>query len=180
MPDQLFWDSRIEGITDVESFFEYAGYAVRDMRRPLNRTKEHIQSLMEQQFATEGEARSGGWERLAEEYERWKMAHTPNTILRLTNEMYGIVTSDEAWTVTPEHAIYLPPSEKAAWHQAGAPDRTTAQGTPNPLPARPILDLDEYDYMAIEDIFYDWLNGLRHVNQARGEPDFKSLPSIFG
>lgn len=172
---ELFWSSKDEGIDDVEAFFEYAGYKVRDMREPLTETKDHIQSVMNLQFLTEGEYRSGGWVPLSPDYEEWKIAHSPGSILVLTDEMRQVVLSDGSWAVLTDEAEFYPLSEKAGWHQEGVLDR----GRGGELPARPILELNEADYAYIEQVFVEWLDELRTANIRRGLPDASIRPAIF-
>lgn len=170
------WYAMGAGGEELAEFYEYAGIYVYNMRPALLDMKEWIQHTIEMQFETEGAYRSGGWQPLSEDYEIWKRTHAPGRpILVLTGAMQAIVESDDAWAVGIQYAEYLPESELAGWHQEGVPDRRTRGWQPrndrgqfgtkrtaaNPLPARPMLDLDELDLEELEDRIWKWLDELR-------------------
>lgn len=186
MPE-IYWSSREEGIQGLEAFFEYAGYKVRDMREPLQDTADYIQSTILFQFESEGAYRSGGWTPLEERYQAWKEAKGGgDMILQLEpfllhsdpgtpedNKMMVPLLDPSAWDITLLEAVYEPDSTRAGWHQTGVDYRRRGGA----LPARPILDLDEEDYLFIEGVFEDWLDELRSNNASRIGP--ATLPPIF-
>lgn len=173
MPDTLF-EFHV-GSDELLEFIRYAGVYAYDMHDLIDGIKQVVQLGMEEQFETEGMARTGGWIPLADDYQIWKDSHMPNTMLKLTNEMYSIISSEDSWFVTMQHAFFLPPSEKAGWHQEGVPFRRTRgwqprndagrfmtkRTAPNPLPARPFLVWDESDDVQVDVMIADWLERLK-------------------
>src|SRR6185437_2709223 len=183
MADELF-NARELGLSDAEEFFIYAGYRSADMREPLHRAKAIIQMSMQGAFDTEGVSTGLPWVPLSDDYAAWKESSiwAGEPMLRLTHEMLDVVMSDEAWHITMENAIFSPPSEKAGWHQAGVLGRHGGgrnHDGPNPLPARPFLNLGDAEYGAIEEVFYQWLDDLRTANTRRGGPGEIPFPAIF-
>ena len=176
----LPWGIKDEGLLDVEAFFEYAGYKARDMREPLGEIQLHIMLDIVQAFETEG-WRTGGWDPPSDSYlmrapgpDAWEPRR--GGLLEKTGEMRAIVEDEASWTLTMNDLTFHPPSEKAAWHQTGAQSRSRGGS----LPARPIIELTEADIESFEQIFADWLDGLRSANRRRGIPDTSLRPGVFG
>ncbi len=167
MADQISWSVSESGIEGFEYFLDHAAIHARDMREPLHDVQDYVQELISLQFASEGAYRSGGWAPLSEDYEKWKRRHAPGEpLLQLPIEliangrhgtpadekMINVLLGDGAWDITETDALYAPDSTRAAWHQEGA-----MRSRGGELPARPVLDLDQEDYDAIENIFERWV-----------------------
>lgn len=169
MPDVgIEWSVSESGIDDFESFIEKAQSRAGDMRDPLDATRDYVQTMITEEFLSDGE-RSGGWAPLTHEYDLWKINRRQYDMLQLApkflhgdpgtprdEEIFTTLVQDDAWTITPTDALFAPESTRAAWHQAGAAIRKRG----GPLPARPVLVFLEEDYAQIEDYFEQWMQDI--------------------
>jgi phage gpG-like protein len=158
-----YWRIELEGEEQAKAFFDYAGYKVRDMRDPFHRVKDEVILLgLHVQFNTEG-GRTGGWISLNADYEEDKFAKWGyKPILEASGLMKQKLLDPDAFHITQKRLVYSPDApEYAVAHQTGA-ERPRGD-----LPPRPWLVVTFDDEDKIYDIFYEWLDELRHANRRR-------------
>lgn len=157
---------------EMQEWFVYAGYKVRDARAPFARVAyDVIRTGIYEQFATEGERSGEPWEPLSEEYQRRKIqdGYGDKPILERTGSMKDDLTAFDAFQITREHMRYAPRAERQMarygkrydhYHQTGG----DIFGVP---PRRQIADVTRDDMAQIEHIFTAWLDDLRTHNMRR-------------
>lgn len=156
-----------------EDWFAYAGFRSRDMRDPLTQVGHSILSRVNATFATEGAALLGEeWEELSPGYAEWKEKVAPGKpILQLSRELYREAIDDSNVKVHRTDLFYEVPLARGKWHNDGDPFRMaqTRSGdlVPNPLPQREWFEWDDVMAERAENIFNDWLEGLRRRNTRR-------------
>lgn len=167
--------------SQVQEFFTYAGYHVRDMREPLEESLVFVVlANIEEQFVTEG-ALAGGWKPLTDEYRMRKEVRWPGKgILEASGGMRDYIMGargDKPWRITRSYLVYDPHHDpKVEYHQHGAYGRQPGGN----LPAREILTWGAHDDLHVEHIFSEWLDKLRDYNFARSgdAPRPDALPHI--
>lgn len=134
------------------AFEVYAGEA-DDLTEPLQDIAESLRLSISEQFRSEGAHGLGGqWPALNPAYARWKRSVVGDQpMLVFTGEMRDEMTSQSAFTVSPQRMIYEPNDPKAIHHQRG-------DGS---LPAREMVALNEGDRRSWDRHFATWLNSLR-------------------
>lgn len=168
----------------LQEFFIYAGYKVRDMREPLTDVlHEIIFRNLEEQFDGNG-ILAGGWEPLTDAYFARKHADPlfagEPTLVR-TGEMREYLLGmfpEKPYHITRSYLLYDPHHiERVEWHQHGVPMRNPG----GDLPARPIMTWSEANSVEAGHIFESWLDDLREYNARRSGSATRpgSIPNII-
>jgi phage gpG-like protein len=147
---------------EVDEWFVYAGYHVRDARSPLRRSFNMvILPSIKARMENEG---YGEWEDLTEEYLARKIAdgYGGKPILERTGKGKRDIFSTPP-VVHQDEMMWAPDNDYMHWHQSGG----YVEGRP---PQRTWLELDVDDEEQIDGIFQTWLDELADHNSRRS-PD---------
>lgn len=150
---------------------------IEDMTVPMLASRQVFIDSTERHFDEEKDPRGKEWAPLSKSYEKDKRkresAH-PDEILQLTGDLKSKATSEEAWLITGNEIIFnpsiLPPY--AAVHQSGsetynyyatitmetASREDIKSGPGTNTPPRQYIGLNEFDILAVEEIFARWFN----------------------
>lgn len=174
---------------EVDSYFAYAGYKVRDMREPFTDVAKMTISMVHEQFLTEGARMGTPWEPLSASYLLEKEISFPGRrILVRTGEM-ELGTEDffnpTVLRITKDSMHYKPHRlvdgdvDLVQVHAMGRGPLGFNSKTGEPwgaMPARPIFEETQEWYDEVERAFTRWLNGLRERNTARGDIGIPPMP----
>jgi len=134
--------------------------ALEDRSTLLLAARQYIQDDIREHFQTESDPDGMPWEPWADSYVGYAEEYPNVGILRQTNELYDEATSNRAFIISHDTVFYdssvMP--ERGIWHQEGRANRTTKQGTPNPLPQRSFLGLSDESQALITLVAVDWFD----------------------
>lgn len=134
--------------------------ALRDRTLPLMFAAEQTQADIRERFETETDPEGAPWQEWAESYVDYAESFPNIGILRQTGELYERASSNQAFIISNDSVFYDPGvlPARGIWHQEGRPGRTTASGSPNPLPKRAFLGLSAEAEARIMLTFVNWFD----------------------
>lgn len=126
--------------------------AVEDLSPVFDRMGGDILAGVQEQFTSQGAARSSPWQPLDGEYADWKQAHYPGApILVATGKMRHLMLDPAALHVDKHSLRYEPESDIFLYHQKGTTD----------IPQRKMIVITEADKRRWDRYWAEWLAAMR-------------------
>lgn len=146
---------KIAGETQIARAFDALADDARDLRKPLQRTHEHLRGVIGQQFLSEGGHSGHQWQRLSDTYAARKASDHGDglPILVASDKLRAAWLARAPLELSPHRLVMGPPAGseeevKSIAHQTGA----------GHLPVRKIVDLTLDDRREVDRIFVSYLS----------------------
>lgn len=128
---------------------------------PLAYASQRASADVREHFRTKTGPDGIPWSPWSENYKPVAEAYPNIDVLRRDDILYDAATDDNAFMISGDTLFFngddIP--EYGWYHQYGASDRKTKQGTHNPLPARPFLGISDETAALIFAAMGDWFDG---------------------